>query len=106
MAKVSVADVENLRDIFTAMQASYSLAKESFERDMADLNTLYDRAEQDCFDAVRNLELAESNVNNCAFCLQEKENELSSAQDDLAVARDNLAAAQSLASEESDYEYE
>ena len=95
MAVVSVADVENLQDIFVAMQASYTLAKEEFERNIVELDNLYTQAERDHLDAVKNLELAESNVNNCASCLEEKEYELSYAYDNLISAREGLADAES-----------
>lgn len=95
MAIISVADVDNLRDIFAAMQASYAFAKDSFERDLTELNNLYDQVERDRFEAVKNLESAESNVNNCAFSLNEKENELSCAYDNLTSAREYLAEAES-----------
>ena len=45
MAQVSVADVDNLKDILSMISTSYSLAKESFDRNLADLNQLYEQAE-------------------------------------------------------------
>ena len=95
MAVVSVADVENLRDIFAAMQASYTLAKDEFERNIVELDNLYTQAERDHLDAVKNLELAESNVNNCASRLEKKEYELSCSYDNLASARECLTDAES-----------
>jgi len=106
MSQVSVADVDNLSDVYSGLVESYSIAQTSFEKDAGELTAIQEAAENDYAEASSALEAANELVDQCQQELEQLQSALEEAEAELASAEEDLAEAESGGSYDEDGNWE